>query len=413
MYLFAFLSLTLSLPSVVIGATLTTLYSFEGKASDDGFPDTGVTVDAAGNLYGTTRGISPNSGGTIYEISSANNAFSTIYYFSSSSNSPSGSSPGPLMVGPNGDLYGTTIRGGVKGHGTVFEFGTVNHNLTPLHSFSGTDGDQPYGLIADGNGNFYGTTNGGGTGNYGVVYELAAGTYDYALLHSFTYSDGAYPQAKLSVDPGGNVFGITGDGGGVNASGTAFELAAGTYNLSTLYSFLSLTGNRPDGGLVMDAEGNLYGTTVYVGNGASVNTSGTVYEIASGTHTFTILHSFSGADGEVPVGGLIIDSDGNLYGTTGYGGANGDGTVFKIAAGTHAFSNLYSFSGTDGSYPTGGLAMDANGNIYGTTVFGGANGFGTVFKLTQAIPEMSSFVLTLIGSTIILFARRLLMRWSC
>jgi len=214
------------------------------------------------------------------------------------------------------------------------------------------------------------------------------------VLHSFAGhpGDGANPEAGLVRDAQGNLYGTTltgGSGGpelcsGVGGCGTVFKLDT-TSKETVLYSFTGVPdGEEPDAGLVRDAQGNLYGTTY---NGGASNL-GTVFELDT-TGKETVLHSFTGTggDGSEPYGGLVLDAQGNLYGTTSFGGASGDGTVFELdTAGKETV--LYSFTGTggDGAYPSG-LVRDAQGNLYGTTYGGGASGFGTVFKLDTAGKE--------------------------
>jgi uncharacterized repeat protein (TIGR03803 family) len=303
-----------------------------------------------------------------------------------------GSAPyyGRLVVDSKGNLFGTTELGGSGGLGTVFELVKVNnYSETVLHNFSSGDGDgyEPYGgLVMDSNGNLYGTTAYGGVG-FGIVFELVAGNnYQETILYSFSYTDGAFPYADLIMDSSGNLFGTT-LSGGASDLGAVFELNASN-NYSTekmLYSFSSSgDGYEPYGGLVMDSNGNLYGTTAYGGVG-----DGNVFELtaSSGYATENSLYSFSYGDGAYPYGSLIIDSQGNLYGTTETGGTSGDGVVYELdASASPKYSTekmLYSFSGTDGASPYAGLVMDSAGNLYGTTANGGS-GYGVVFELTSS-----------------------------
>ena len=260
---------------------------------------------------------------------------------------------------------------------------TPTTGLTTLVTFDGTNGTQPdAGLIADAAGNLYGTTTYGGANNDGTVFELAAGSYALTTLVSFNGADGAIPEAGLFMDAAGNLYGTT-YSGGTNGDGTVFEVAAGTYALSTLVNFNGTNGANPQAGLAADAAGNLYGTTRLGGT----YYQGTVFEVAAGTHALTTLVSFNGTDGANPEAGLIVDAAGNLYGTTAYGGMGyinvdftGYGTVFEVAAKTHALSTLVSFNQTDGANPEATLLAGAAGVLYGTTVYGGATDEGTVFE---------------------------------
>jgi uncharacterized repeat protein (TIGR03803 family) len=352
-------------------------------------------------------------------------------------NSPDGANPRYVapVLDTKGNLYGTTNYGGTHGLGTVFEV-TPSGTTTILHSFNvnGTDGAYPVASLVFYQGNLYGTTTEGGTLDVdGTVFELKHTTKGWkeAILHSFGASgDGSQPTCALTFDTAGNLYGTT-NVGGAYQKGTVFELTpSGTETI--LWSF----GNGSDGanpvaGVIRDAAGNLYGTTEYGG----ANGYGTVFELTpSGAET--VLHSFdlNGTDGAYPVGGVVLYK-GNLYGTTEYGGAFVDGTVFELTlSGTetilHPFANndmdginpydglalykgnfygttfsgggvsgvagtvfevtpsgtetiLHYFGGVgDGFGPYGGVSVDTAGNLYGTTYSGGTNSLGTVFKLT-------------------------------
>lgn len=200
------------------------------------------------------------------------------------------------------------------------------------------------------------------------------------MLYSFTGSpeDGAGPVAGLIQDAEGNLYGTTA-GNGSDKLGTVFEVSSsGTFTL--LHSFVGspTDGRTPDGGLLPDASGNLFGTT----HDGGVSNLGTVFELTSGG-TLMLLHSFSGvADGAGPASGLITDAGGNFYGTAGGGGSNELGTVFELTSGGTLIV-LHDFAGFgDGANPEAGVISDGAGNFYGTTLNGGAHGFGTVFKLT-------------------------------
>jgi uncharacterized repeat protein (TIGR03803 family) len=245
-----------------------------------------------------------------------------------------------------------------------------------LYSFNGADGAYPQAsLILDNAGNLYGTTSGGGAYNEGTVFELmrkAGGGWTERILHSFKGgADGAYPAANLIFDASGSFCGTT-YAGGSNAEGTVFELtpeAGGSWTERVLHSFGNgKDGEHPYSGLVLDGSGNLYGTT-YEGS----DSSGTVFELTpkAGGWTEKVLHSFGqGKDGSSPYASLIIDTAGDLYGTTFYGGADGYGSVFELApeaGGKWAEKVLHNFNGKDGKYPSAGLIFDAAGNLYGPT----------------------------------------------
>jgi uncharacterized repeat protein (TIGR03803 family) len=287
-----------------------------------------------------------------------------------------------------GDLYGTTTDGdgsgcGGTGCGTVFKIAS-DGTETVLHAFTGgKDGAVPFAsLIMDKKGNLYGTTviGGGGTAcseGCGTVFKLSH-TGTETVLYSFTGgSDGGYPFAGLIVDAAGNHYGTT-EGGGTYGSGTVFKLAPdGTETV--LHAFNRKNGREPFAGLINDAAGNLYGTT----HKGGANGYGTVFKFAP-DGTYKVLHAFAGgSDGAHPRAALTQDTAGNLYGTTNSGGSRKKGTIFRLAPdGTETV--LYSFTGRSASnYPAASLIKDAAGNLYGTTPNGGANGYGTVFKLKE------------------------------
>ncbi len=390
------------------------LYSFTG-GSDGSFPRTGMVKDASGNLYGTTYagGGSANCEqfgcGTVFKIAPGGTE-TVLHAFAGGSD---GAGPwGTLLIDKNGSLYGTTLNGGGtscpnSGCGTVFKV-APDGTETVLYSFTGSpDGQAPYGgLVRDAKGNMYGTTNFGGTGTYGcseflgglgTVYRITPDGRE-KILHSFTGNpDGCYPYAGLIIDAAGNLYGTTGFGGKSNcppySCGTVFKLAFdGTETV--LHSFaLSPDGDEPQAKLTMDSAGNLYGTTAYGG----ANGYGTVFEVAT-DGTERVLYAFCSrsncTDGATPYAGLIMDTSGKLYGTTGYGGntscalGEGCGIVFALATdGTE--SVLHAFSGgSDDWFPVGDLIEDKAGHLYGTAGLGGGpdclawdDRCGNVFRL--------------------------------
>jgi uncharacterized repeat protein (TIGR03803 family) len=312
-----------------------------------------------------------------------------------------------LIFDTAGNLYGTTVTGGIvtgfclSGCGTVFELTPAAHGKRiekVLHRFkSGPDGYSPQaGVILDGAGNLYGTTEKGGGGNNpgGTAFELTRGTGGWTIkvLHTFGFGKGGInPFGSLIFDAAGNLYGTTSNGGG-HQRGTVFELMPGTtgyWTETVLHSFHGAKdGAVPQAGLILDATGNLYGTTSFLDG----HDHGNVFELMPGTNgqwTETVLHPFTGRrDGYDPQASLILDATGNLYGTTLYGGHYGEGAVFELTPGAngqwtetvvHSFSNK---AGTDGAKPQAGLILGKAGKLYGTTSEGGANGLGTVFELT-------------------------------
>jgi len=328
----------------------------------------------------------------------------------------------PVLLDGSGDLFGTTLRGGAAGPcaepsgpiacGIVFELvkssGTYTEKV--LHNFTGppTDGDEPAaGLIADSSGNLYGSTGTGGSGlcgsnSCGTVFELVKSSNGYTetVLHMFTGLDGEEPLAGLIIDSARNLYGTTNEGGAYGF-GTVFELvnSSGGYTEKVLYSFSGSAGDgvNPQASLVMDAAGNLFGTTIgyFAGFHCSGSTCGTVFELVNsgGSYAKKVIYTFTESDGWNPVASLIMDSSGNLYGTTDFGGAHGVGTVFELmnSSGNYAQKVLHSFAGTptDGEYPVASLVMDTSGNLFGTTALGGSasscdGGCGTAFELVNS-----------------------------
>lgn len=314
-----------------------------------------------------------------------------------------------LLRDSKGNLYGTTYFGGASGAGTVFEI-TADGTQTVIYSFTdGADGGYPVaGLVRDSNGNLYGTTLGGGAfQDYGSVFELspehaggcAVGTntgndWCETVLYSFAgQPDGANPWGGLIRTGNGNIYGTT-FYGGADGNGTVFEITAGGVE-KVLHSFTGgADGESPVGGLVM-GKGGIYGVASAGGKGCASG-CGTLFRVTT-KGMFTLVHTFMGdlSDGAFPFGSLIKDSSNNLYGTTWEGGEHSVGTVFEMSeAGVETV--LYSFNngGGDGVYPYAGLVRDPKGNLYGTTYEGGSSDSGAVFELTAAGVEtvLYSFV---------------------
>jgi uncharacterized repeat protein (TIGR03803 family) len=257
-----------------------------------------------------------------------------------------------------------------------------------LHNFAGqpADGSNPdANLIFDAEGNLYGTTSGGGGRNFGTVFEIGSdGTEKVVYSFGSHSGDGIGPEGGLIMDAEGNLYGTTYAGDQIETGyGTVFEITpAGKEKLLHKFSERGNGGCLPEAGLVFDLEGNLYGTTTQCGRGGD----GTVFEITT-AGKFKVLYSFGSqpGDGSFPQSVLVLDREGNLYGTTYYGGISGSGTVFEITT-VGAEKVLHSFGSEsgDGAFPAAGLVFDTEGDLYGTTSVGGANNLGAVFKITSA-----------------------------
>lgn len=409
--------------------TLKTLHSFCNEAScgDGESPLAGLLMDASGNLYGTTEQGGKYSHGLVFKL--LPNAHKTKYTehilknFCSKTGCPGGSLPAAgLIMDVDGNLYGTTTGGGKFDGGVIFKMRPITNGwvYSVIHSFCAktncTDGNDPgdarltyagedSGALWDGSSPLFGATMLGGAHNKGAVYELTpnGSGWTYQVIHSFSSGSQGGP---LLMDPQGNLLGTT-FLGGANDLGTLYRLAAGTWSEATLHNFCADTGcsdgSRPSGLLVLDAAGNLFGTTEDGGSGShctSISGCGIVFERTAGGK-YKVIYDFCSRanckDGVVPSGGLIMDASGTFFGTTFAGGAvpggtppggiAPSGTVFSLAHGTKWTETvLYEFcsapSCTDGAGPLAPLTLDASGNLFGTTFQGGANGnFGTVFRL--------------------------------
>jgi uncharacterized repeat protein (TIGR03803 family) len=367
---------------------LTTLHSFT-NGSDGSQPYAGLALGADGNFYGTCFDGGANDLGSVFKITPGG-ALTPLYSFSFSD----GETPtAGLAQGTDGNFYGTTFEGGANlGYGTVFQIGT-NGAFNSLYSFTnGIDGANPYaGLTQGANGAFYGTTVNGGTNNNGGVFEITS-TGALTSLYSFTNGvDGSQPYAALALASDGLFYGTTYFGGS-NHDGVIFQMSS-TGTLTPLHSFTSASdGANPLGQLLATTHSILYGTAFAGGS----NGAGTVFSITIGGG-FSVLHSFTGGiDGANPAAGLALGSDGNLYGTTYRGGPNGNGGIFKITP-QGALTSLYLFSGgNDGSASYATLVQDNDGDFYGTTQYGGADGDGVVFKINalSTAPVLTSITLS-------------------
>jgi len=396
-----------------------------------------LVKDAAGNLYGTTSagGAFACNCGVVYMISppaSGSGVWSeTILHTFQGYPGDGGVPLANLTLDSAGNLYGTTLIGGAAQAGTVFELsppapGQTLWSESILYEFSGAEGDGqfPYSsLLVDAAGNLYGSSFLGGSSNQGMAFELLAPTggatgWSLRPLHSFAGgTDGANPISGLTVDSHGDLYGTTfTDGVSGITGGTVYELVpgGGVFTESVLHTFIGATpggaidGALPYGNLVLDAQGDIFGTTLAGGGGqiipGELSNAGAVFELSppsgggSAWHE-TLIHSFNGdtgepatTDGESPYGGLIFDALGNLYGTTAQGGTNDYGTAFRLsppAAGSTTWTQsvLHNFQGyPDGVGPYGSLLLGASGQLYGITRNGTALSViaaqvGTVFEI--------------------------------
>ena len=352
--------------------TLVSLHTFDGQ---DGNGPTGAVVQGSDGAYYGTSGNQNTccDRGTVYKIA-PDGTFTTLHIF----DEDDGSLPvGGLSQGADGDFYGTTeFGGGSADAGTIFKIAS-DGTFTSLHSFSGPDGQWPYStLMVGSDGNYYGTTYEGGEFGRGTIFMMSPKGV-VTTLHSFggTQDDGAFPESGIVKGDDGSYYGATPQGGSANA-GTIYKLTTnGVYSLVHVFGATDSSG-YPLGSLVLGHDGNLYGTTNGLGEN---NDNGSVFRIAP-DGTFTTLHVFNGTDGAGPfLGSLTQGADGSFYGTTRLGGTYGYGTIFSITS-AGALTSLYSFDNQVGAYPWSRLTQAADGGLVGTTASGGADNDGGVFS---------------------------------
>jgi len=374
---------SLALTRPASAQTEAVIYSFGQRNGDGVEPEGTLIADARGNFYGTTTYGGTVGNGTIFKLVPNGHGGwkETVLYRFPGGVAGSQPNAATLLMDRSSNLYGTTFFGGVNNVGVAFELSPVagHWEETVLYSFGSYAGDgvKPINaLIMDANGNLFGVTAFGGSAGTGSVFELSPGGNGWT--ERVIYSDAA-SAAALTMDGVGNLFGTTENG--------VFELSpdgSAGWIPKTLHSF-GATPVYPQGTLVFDQAGNLYGTT-YQGGAKKF---GSVYRLSPAPHgdwIFRTLYSFQGypVDGQNPFAGLLLDGAGNLYGTTFDGGKYNGGTVFELVAvggGTYRKKTLWNFNGSDGEQILGGLIQDGLGNLYGTSVFGGAVQAGAIFEV--------------------------------
>jgi uncharacterized repeat protein (TIGR03803 family) len=421
--------ITLLTATLASAATETVLYSFQGGS--DGAVPQGVVMDKSGNLYGTTeRGgkggninCFGNGCGFIYELSPASGGGWTKTDLYSFTGKKDGGVPvGNLAIDAKGNLYGVTEQGGTGDCSSVLGAGCgVVFRLSPnskggwdyavIHDFdqniASDDGSYPNaGVVFDQSGNLYGTTTFGGSFvcDCGVVYQLAPaqnGQWTENVLYLFEGisqggTDVSFPDSDVFVDSAGRVFGTGTGGGDVNCNdgcGGVFELlpqSDGTYTEQVLHIFTGGTdGFDPEGGVLEDSKGNIFGTTELGGGSTGCRSSfgcGTVFELqpSGGSYQESVIFVFNGKNGYEPTADLIIDGQGNLYGTAQNGGTTGNGVAFELSNTSGQWQpKRFNFSGADGSGPDAVLSNEGRARVFSTTAFGGTAGQGTVFEIVR------------------------------
>lgn len=366
--------------SIVCTEQYFSLHSFTGTTTDGSLPEGGLVLGNDGDFYGTTNSGGAYNKGSIFKITPSGTE-TLLYSFNGSTTNQDGSKPtAPLILATDGNFYGTTFYGGgVNNEGTIFRFDPNTDIESPIYAFSGLDGANPEGTLAQDGNYLYGTTYSGGINNVGSVFQVDL-SGALTTIHSFgnRSSDGVNPISGLSKGLNNIFYGTTSYGGSLG-NGTVYSVtSSGAENV--LYSFLNNgDGENPEAGVVQANDGNLYGTILNAG----VLQNGSVFKITLPSNTMSALYYFkaNGLDGMVPLSGLIQGSDGNLYGTTKYGGNIGYGTIYKISLSGDE-SILYSFQGKNlnGDEPFGDLIQYSDGSFYGTTYQGGTSHLGSVFK---------------------------------
>jgi uncharacterized repeat protein (TIGR03803 family) len=369
------------------GQTYRVIYNFTGGI-DGGYSYGGLSIDAAGNLYGTTCGTpcngSGNVPGTVFKLTKTRSGwvFSTLYVFHA------GDAPtGRVVFGPDGTLYGTTVYGG--GFGTVFNLGpsrSVSPNVfgtwtkTDIHVFDLSDGGWPQvgDLLFDNRGNIYGVACRGGSYDAGVAYELTPswGGWTQTVIHTFTGDDGSCPVGTLALDSYGNLYGTAWQGG--LGSGTVFELLRSGWTENMLHNFQGgPDGAAPIGGVLLDGSAVIV-TASLQGTGGG----GTAEWLNDGLFYYDFQGTSDNYNGPW---GTLVGTSTDLYGTTYGDGSHSKGSVFNLqGCAGWGYTSLHDFSGPDGAYPGANVMFDADGNMFGTTSQGGAYGYGVVFEITRA-----------------------------
>jgi uncharacterized repeat protein (TIGR03803 family) len=390
---------------------LKTLYNFNGIDNELPF---GLTRDIQGNLYGgALRGGSPDrsNNGFIYKFSTTG-VLTALADF----DGQDGDLPVISTIDAQGNLWGTTNQGGVDWHpenshfgwGTLFEISSTGVFTPGIIEFTGPHGVIPGGdLTIDIFGNITGVAGQGGPswnpagGDFGsgTIFQLSPGGA-MSNLFAFDASNGMAPSSGIAMDSLGNRYGTT-SAGGAYSNGTLYELSPSGV-LTTLVNFNDTIGTSPVGEIIMDSQGNLYGTT-FTGGVTTINNAfngyGTIWKY-SPTSGLTTLASFNGTNGMFPRGALVMDPQGNLFGSTSEGGPNGLGVIFEYST-TGVLSTLVNFDGiNNGSSPTSPLCLDSQGNVYGVANMGGPVGFGTIFVVQPVSTTLGVSSITMNPTTV-------------
>jgi uncharacterized repeat protein (TIGR03803 family) len=364
------------------------LKSFGPAELSGTYPQSSLVKGSVGRFYGTTFAGGTNDAGTIFNLNPDASGYTVLHHFGGNGD---GSGPVVLLEGIDGMLYGATQSGGTGfcSGGTIFKLNNSGSGYTVLRSFDNC-GDsagapQPLSLIQGSDGVLYGTTSrggeAGGTNSVGAVFRLNTDGNDYTVLYVFTNINNGFNPAALIQGSDMALYGVT-RGGGTGYEGTIFRLSQESGEFTVLHSFEGSDGAWPHSALLEGTDGSLYGVTIAGGT----NDGGTVFTLQKDGSGFRVLHHFTRTSDSVlqgPNAALAQGTDGTLYGTTLYGGSNWWGTAFKLNKDGSGYTVLYNFGSTagDGSGPAAALTLGNDGAFYGTTTHGGDLGFGTVFRL--------------------------------
>lgn len=369
------------------------LYSLSGTTNDGSFLGAGLVQASDSTLYGATQGTPGGGGGTIFKINPDGSGFEVLRRFAASGADPTGPEA-ELLEGTDGALYGVTrfggiSGGGISGAGIVFKLNKDGTGYTVVHQFnpSALDGEAPVAaLLQATNGQFYGVTMSGSAGGGGALFRFTVDGGGYVVLRHFsaTGGDGAFPSAGLAAGNSNELYGVT-SSSGPWGRGAVFSVSPDGVNYRLLHVFEPGMGNssKPVGRLIVEPDGRLFGVTEAGGSSGY----GTIFSVTNEGADCTVLHSFSSdnIDGLNPAAGLISGGDNALYGTTRVGGTNSTGTVFKINKDGSGYVVLYNFGtgSVDGRNPTSSLVEASDGMLYGTTKIGGGADSGSIFKINK------------------------------
>jgi uncharacterized repeat protein (TIGR03803 family) len=372
-----------TMPLASWAGTLTVVHNFTG-GTDGGSPVDGLMMNAKGTLFGTTSAGGASGLGAVFRIA-GHDTQKVLHSFLGGTD---GQTPnGGVIEDASGTLFGTTTAGGASGAGTVYSVrGKTEHVLYSFAGGAGDGSDPQAGLVMDGSGNLYGTTYAGGASGNGTVFELVApkvktAAWTEKVLYGFgTGTDGAAPVGRVIFDSAGNLYGTT-SAGGASGYGTVFQLQANAnWAENILHSFQNADdGYTPYAGLVADASGNFYGAATAGGS----NGGGTIFELSpsNGSYSFTIVTSVPGWGVSGTFRDVLVQPNGVIYATTHCDGADSAGSIYELtlSGGIWTYKVLYNFTGgADGLYSISNLVLKG-GKLYGTTIGGGANGYGTVY----------------------------------